>query len=123
MKLLTALFVCLSTQAFACDLFFPTAQVCGMINWTRGPVLRTESSIDMLFVPHVAASTVKVEAWMPEHNHGTRPVTISWNSDGMITVSKLYFVMPGEWVLRVSIPVESTTGATTWETAELPVQL
>lgn len=123
MKLILAALLSLSAQAFACDLNFPLAGVCGTVRWNQGPVLRTESTLEIEFSPAVDPATVKVDAWMPAHNHGTRPVTITALPNGNVQITKLYFVMPGEWMLRVRIPIAYGEEGNLVELAELPVVL
>lgn len=119
MKLALALFCLIATQAFACDLTFPQYGVCGTVRWTQGPVLRTESTLEIVLAPGIPNLVVKVDAFMPQHGHGTRPVEMKTREDGVIEVSKLYFVMAGAWVLRVMITDDSNFP----ELAQLPVEL
>jgi hypothetical protein len=45
--------------------------------------------------------TLGVTLWMPSMGHGSAPVTIEKLSDGHYLVSDVYFVMSGDWDIRV----------------------
>lgn len=122
MKFLFALLL-ISGQALACDLNFLMSGVCGTVRWTQGPVLRTESMLELEFSPAIDATKLVVDAWMPMHNHGTRPVAINVREDGVVEISKIYFVMPGQWVLRARLPLTDNGDLSVLELAEMPVQI
>ncbi|MFN8943405.1 MAG: hypothetical protein ACK5WZ_02140 [Pseudobdellovibrionaceae bacterium] len=48
--------------------------------------------------PNLAPSVV---LWMPSMGHGSAPVQIQKVSDGIYQISEVYFVMSGEWDIRV----------------------
>ena len=123
MKMFFALLVAFSAQALACDFNFPLRGVCGTVRWTQGPVLRTESVMEIEFTPAIDASQLIFDAWMTAHHHGTRPVSITVREDGIVEISKLYFVMPGEWMLRARLPLVDADGTSLLELSEMPVQL
>lgn len=123
MKFLFA-FLMFSTQALACDFNFILKGVCGTVRWTQGPVLRTETTLEIEFSPAVDATKLHFDAWMPAMGHGTRPVALNIREDGVVEVSKLFFVMPGLWVLRARLPIiEDTEEGSIVELAEMPVQI
>ena len=43
----------------------------------------------------------QVKLWMPAHNHGSSPTSLTAISDRCARVDELNFVMPGSWELRV----------------------
>lgn len=43
----------------------------------------------------------QVKLWMPAHNHGSSPTSLTAISDRCARVNELNFVMPGSWELRV----------------------
>jgi hypothetical protein len=76
--------------------------------------------LEIEFAPAlVEGQVLKIDAWMSQHGHGTRPVTLTVREGGIIEVSKLFFVMPGEWLLRAYLTDESNY----LEKAEMPVKL
>ena len=52
----------------------------------------------VLIEPALAPS---VQLWMPSMGHGSAPVQIQKISDGVYQVSEVYFVMSGDWDIRV----------------------
>jgi hypothetical protein len=41
--------------------------------------------------------------WMPSMGHGSSPVTISRLGAGIYEVTKVYFIMDGEWQIRIQL--------------------
>lgn len=66
-------------------------------------------------VPAVAVQSAKL--WMPEHGHGSSPTTITASGTHCTTITRLNFVMSGQWEVRmkleggdaVAIPVDVET--------------
>lgn len=59
------------------------------------------------FVAHIQApqnqqvSDVKIELWMPDMGHGSRPVAVRQFGVNKYHVTKAYFMMAGLWEVRV----------------------
>lgn len=79
--------------------------------WESAPAPRVENKLTLQFQrvsDLVAASpeeSVSVELWMPSMNHGSRP-TVTKAIPGVVggyEVSKIYFVMGGDWDVRVHL--------------------
>lgn len=41
--------------------------------------------------------------WMPSMGHGSIPVKLSKKSDGIIDVENVFFIMPGDWEIRIQL--------------------
>jgi hypothetical protein len=48
-------------------------------------------------------SGFSVILWMPSMGHGSSPVTISRLGAGIYDISRVYFIMDGEWQVRVQL--------------------
>jgi hypothetical protein len=46
--------------------------------------------------------------WMPSMGHGSSPVAITKLATGIYDISKVYFIMDGEWQIRVQLKAGST---------------
>lgn len=42
-----------------------------------------------------------VYLWMPEHGHGSYPISIRYLGDSLYELSDVYFTMPGYWTLII----------------------
>lgn len=42
-----------------------------------------------------------VYLWMPEHGHGSYPISIRYLGDSLYELSDVYFTMPGYWILVI----------------------
>lgn len=84
------------------------AKVCAHIGHMKNFKPKSDSSfmVDILVAKPV--SNVKVDLWMPEHNHGTNsPVTVKQHKKNKYEVTKAEFSMAGNWVARVSFDVDN----------------
>lgn len=54
------------------------------------------------------AETLAVSLWMPSMGHGSAPVKVEKIADGHYLVSEVYFVMSGDWDIRVQQKQEKT---------------
>jgi hypothetical protein len=50
---------------------------------------------------------VEVKLWMPSMGHGSSPVKIEKVGLGLYKVTRVYFIMPGEWEIRIQITRET----------------
>lgn len=96
----------------ACPLDFSHLGYCASVTWTTGPS-SDESAFTLKFWvkngggesgPFVdPAPSVGVKLWMPDMGHGSSPVTITRTEAGVYQVSRVFFIMPGDWEVRVQI--------------------
>lgn len=101
-----------------CPLYFAQSDLCASLEFTQAPNQYDESKFLVKIYQHgsTAESPVmadptefKVDLWMEMGNHGghgTAPVKIVKQDLGIYFVSEAYFVMPGRWLVRVSIDGE-----------------
>lgn len=87
------------------------ANVCTEITWSQGPSSQGESRFQIQFESELPESTtLEVVLWMPSMNHGSAPVTVKRLSSSSFEASKVYFIMPGDWEVRILL--KDTSGNT-----------
>jgi hypothetical protein len=106
-------------QTDHCSLKFINSQLCSSIQWTMGPQSPDESELILKFWdektasengPYVdPANTLSVILWMPSMGHGSSPVKIDKIETGVYRVHRVYFIMPGDWEVRIFLKNGTTT--------------
>ena len=96
----------------SCPLSFSKSKLCGSIEWVTGPS-EEESVFTLKFWdsnegsskgPYLdPAHRVFVQLWMTSMGHGSSPVAIQKTTQGIYAVTKVFFIMPGEWDVRVQL--------------------
>lgn len=87
-----------------CTGHFSTTQVCAQITW-----LKTPSSTDAAeFTLELSGDTalfddVSILLWMRSMGHGSAPVKIQKISATQYHVTNVYFIMPGDWDVRLTL--------------------
>lgn len=93
-----------------CALELTNSALCASVEWTSGPASPQESEFILKFWkntdsvqgPYVdPANTLSVILWMPSMGHGSSPVTIEKIQEGIYRVRRVFFIMPGDWEVRV----------------------
>lgn len=84
--------------------------LCVDLQWEKQP---TDSEMGSFFLKFYSAndpqvtvdpqSQVGVVLWMPSMGHGSSPVKIQKVSDGIYRVYNVFFVMPGDWEIRIRL--------------------
>ena len=102
----------------SCPLDFPTSRLCSKIEWIAGPNGSEENSFYLKFWNKESGSAdgpyvnpdhaVAVQLWMPSMGHGSSPVTVTEETTGVFLVTRVFFVMPGDWDIRVKLRDAST---------------
>lgn len=94
-----------------CELFLKTERLCTKISWTVKPKNSTETG-SFNFKFYVQENPEKlieprgnafVELWMPSMGHGSSPVTVEKISEGLYRAKNVFFIMPGEWEIRIQV--------------------
>ena len=109
----TALNPAPNLSAENCPLYFEKSQLCASISW-RGEVTdQGENSFELKFWSSTEGTkdgpytdfdgTAAVQLWMPSMGHGSSPVTVTSVARGHYSVTRVYFIMPGDWDVRVQI--------------------
>lgn len=97
-----------------CSLKLKTAGTCLRLAWVRratseapGELLLTAIApapgADGIPVTRRIDGEVRVSLWMPSMNHGSTPITVEPVADGVYRVRDVYFIMPGDWEIRVQV--------------------
>ena len=92
-----------------CTLSFPKEGLCASLTWDAAITDDGENSFVLRFWAtgterfQDVDGSVSVQLWMPDMNHGSSPVTVSAKGNGIYQASRVYFVMPGDWDIRVQI--------------------
>jgi hypothetical protein len=101
-----------------------SGELCLELRWIQGPHLKvrppmkvnmTESQFSLRLAtqegPLAAKELPEVELWMPAHGHGAPQVLVAQSMSGgtplvgQYVVTDVYFVMNGDWEIRVSLKV------------------
>jgi hypothetical protein len=113
-----------------CPLDYPNSNLCAKIEWIVGPNGDDgESSFFVKFWDkHTGAPEgpyadpehdVAVQLWMPTMGHGSSPVTMAEQAVGVYKATRVSFIMPGAWNIRVKLQ----DGNALVEQAILPVTI
>ena len=106
-------------QSADCALEFTKVDLCASISWTQGPQTPQQSE----FILHIwnkknanvngpyqdPTQNLSVVLWMPSMGHGSAPVKIEKLQDGVFRVSNVYFIMAGDWEIRVFLKDSAST--------------
>ncbi|WP_413557373.1 FixH family protein [Bdellovibrio sp. HCB209] len=102
----------------SCTLELANSELCASVEWTTGPQSPQESEFILKFWKNTdtpqgpyldPSSTLSVILWMPSMGHGSSPVTIEKIQDGVYRVRRVFFIMPGDWEVRVFLKNGTTT--------------
>jgi len=106
MKFLLTLFLMVHSLAFAnvekAEICSSQTAVCAEIQSDK-PFTSKEEGRFILLLKNTEAELVKVDLWMQmgNHGHGSSPLAVSQVAPGHFDVTKAYFVMKGNWQVRV----------------------
>lgn len=91
-------------------LLFSKGTIAGRIQWESLPSEGNFSSFVLEIVDLANDPTnlppdlrLRVVLWMPSMGHGSSPVKIESLGRGLFHVTQVYFIMPGEWEMRLEI--------------------
>ncbi len=94
-----------------CAIPFVRHGLCGTLSWGAGTAEGSQPFELKLRARGAAGGSVgqpidpraelSVLLWMPEHGHGSSPVQIRRLDLGVYSISEVYFIMPGHWIVRV----------------------
>lgn len=95
----------------ACELFLTQQRLCIAFAWKTLPTEKDMGSFTFKFyvqeTPHVfvepTQGTPAVQLWMPSMGHGSSPVSVQKISEGQYEATKVFFIMPGEWNIRLQL--------------------
>ncbi len=93
-----------------CPIRMPQSQLCASISWIVPPSASDEGAMSLKFWsaggspqgPYVdLPDTLSVVLWMADMGHGSSPTRIRRMALGVYEVSRMYFVMNGDWQLKI----------------------
>ncbi|NUN07342.1 MAG: serine protease spb1 [Bdellovibrio sp.] len=81
---------------------FPILKIRVSLKWSQPPTSQGAQDFILDFDGNVAEfETLAVLLWMPSMGHGSAPVKIERLSDYQYHVKNVYFIMPGDWEIRL----------------------
>jgi len=92
--------------------------VCAHLMFPKTPNSTDESQFILHFVTNQAITNLKVALWMPDMGHGSSPVTIKSIDNNHYQVSNAYFIMSGDWEVRVQFTSDDQN-----QSIHIPVQI
>lgn len=93
-----------------CELFLTQKRLCVDFNWKQKPQGEQLGIAELKFYVQETPQTtvdpqlnVAVVLWMPSMSHGSTPVEVTKIKAGEYEASNIYFIMPGEWEIRIQL--------------------
>lgn len=98
-----------------CELSLKSAQLCLHLQWLKKPNSTEYSHFQIQFKKlnsteslspeelNQIFSELAVVLWMPSMGHGSTPVKLFHKSPGVIDVENVFFIMPGDWEIRIQL--------------------
>jgi nitrogen fixation protein FixH len=80
--------------------------LCFQMSWVTEPAVANavfQFELNRDGDPEALGGEVQVKLWMPGMNHGSSPVTVEKISHGVYRATRVNFIMPGEWEIRIQI--------------------
>lgn len=98
------------SPASSCTGEFKTLAVCARLQWTKTP----NSTEAQEFLLELQGDTslfddLAIILWMPSMGHGSAPVKIEKLSATQYHITNVYFIMPGDWEVRMSLKKSGQT--------------
>lgn len=94
----------------ACKLFFTIARICVDMLWEKKPTETETGTFFLKFYVQEAPTQFidprfdpAVILWMTSMGHGSSPVKVEKISAGEYKATKVFFIMPGEWEIRLQL--------------------
>lgn len=84
-----------------CPYSLTKKKICFSLNWNSAPSSKESNSFELEFSEPLEEKLL-IKLWMPSMGHGSAPVTITHRDPKHISVSNVYFIMPGDWEIRIS---------------------
>ena len=97
----------------SCPISFDKSGLCGQLTWKGEVSDEVENAFSFRIWNKITSrpegpysdveGSFAVQLWMPSMGHGSSPVTVTRTAAGEFEVSRVYFVMPGDWDIRLQI--------------------
>ncbi|WP_374073462.1 serine protease spb1 [Bdellovibrio bacteriovorus] len=96
--------------ANTCTGEFKALGICARLQWTKTP----NSTEAQEFLLELQGDTslfddISIILWMPSMGHGSAPVKIEKLSATQYRITNVYFIMPGDWDVRMSLKKSGQT--------------
>lgn len=108
---------------------FKISGLCASFTWKKFPqgkefgemIVKVwrPNAVDGSMVLQDVQGTVDVELFMPDMGHGSSPVQVERQDVGTFSVSRVYFTMSGNWLIKVEIK----QGNVIRDEADIPVTI
>ncbi len=92
-----------------CTILFNKENICAELLWKQAPTSTDFSEFELRFNASIPAENLSVILWMPSMGHGSSPVKIESLGDGKFRVFKVFFIMPGDWEIRIVLKDSQAT--------------
>ena len=85
-----------------------TATVCAQLQYTTDINSSAEGKFVVTLQTPEAVQNFKLDLWMQmgHHGHGSSPVEISDLGHNQFAISNAWFVMPGQWLVRIDFDLQ-----------------
>lgn len=81
---------------------FPVLKIRASLKWSQAPTSQGAQDFILDLEGNVKEfETLTILLWMPSMGHGSAPVKIERLSDYQYHVKNVYFIMPGDWEIRL----------------------
>ncbi|WII71622.1 serine protease spb1 [Bdellovibrio sp. 22V] len=90
------------------SIMFPVSQAPGTLEWLTPPSSSEASSLLLSFASPLPAE-LSALLWMPSMGHGSAPVKIEKLDETHYRITNIYFIMPGDWEVRLYLKKNSQT--------------
>lgn len=88
-----------------CAYVFQSSQTCLSVEWKASPSSTEPGELSVTLTPAPSLS-LSALLWMPSMGHGSAPVQVTQLDAGIYKITKMYFIMPGDWDVRLFLKNE-----------------
>lgn len=92
-----------------CTLKFPRKNICLQATWASTPDSSVYNEFLLEFDQPVAPNEFSILLWMPSMGHGSVPVKVEPQSPTRYRVHNVFFIMPGDWEVRIYLKEQNST--------------
>lgn len=86
-----------------CQWKLANLDACAHIQWLRPPTSSEPAELTIELAGNIPEdTTLSALLWMPSMGHGSAPVQVERLSASQYRITKIYFIMPGDWEVRIS---------------------
>lgn len=98
-----------------CELRMPVLNFCISIDWQKQPSATSFGQFQLKFYrPDDSAPNLdpnlkpEVILFMPSMGHGSSKTTVEFAGENSFLVTRVFFIMPGDWEIRVRYPTHGS---------------